>query len=56
MVNVPSVPIGHAQRPFSTAIAAFLQQALQNPVTAILFGPDQPDRFAALHALADLED
>ena len=36
--------------------AELLQQAMKNPLTALLLGPDRPNRFEALHALADLED
>jgi len=32
--------------------AAFLQDALQNPVAALLLDPSRKDRFAALHSLA----
>ncbi|HEY6802453.1 MAG TPA: S8 family serine peptidase [Pyrinomonadaceae bacterium] len=32
----------------------FLQNALADPVQALLLKPDQPERFAALHALAEL--
>jgi subtilisin family serine protease len=35
---------------------AFLERTLQNPLMAMLLDPARLDRFAALHALADLED
>jgi hypothetical protein len=35
---------------------AFLKKNLENPLTALLLNSDRHDRFAILHALADMED
>jgi hypothetical protein len=46
--------IGQQEREQQTK--AFLENGLKNPLMAMLLDPNRLDRFAALHALADMED
>jgi hypothetical protein len=46
--------INHQDREQNTK--TFVQRSLRNPLMAMLLDPLRPDRFAILHALADMED